>query len=396
MKYFESDSDFTSSSINSPFDLLRFIITCVFLSPIRLILEVSKKIMFTGEYFRKFILNCIYINIGLIVMSLLSSLFITKRFYLYGNLIPISSLLVSLLIILAFDWFEKNHFLHVDFESKESVGDSLKNISDVYGVDLDDKDLEDVDSNISSPSMDGVNNSLSIDDEEEIEINDDDDFDRVYDNVVETVMPTVDANKRSEIAARLEAQKAQIKETTQLHEPSTNVKQEFINVLDQEKSKVDSIKENSMNSDTDAINARINSLAGMLRGSSNLKVDPIESDDSIVNDAVNTLQEYNKRINNRATKKSMSIEELMMNNNSAVMKEVDEEEFETPSEVDITVNGFNNRLSEAISASNSGDHSSPSIEDYSGFGDGSYMGDDLYYTGGIMEETNDFDPSFMM
>lgn len=395
MKYFESDSDFTSSSINSPFDLLRFIITCVFLSPIRLILEVSKKIMFTGEYFRKFILNCIYINVGLIVMSLLSSLFVTKRFYLYGNLIPISSLLVSLVIILVFYWFEKNHFLDVDFESKDTVQDSLKNISDVYGVDLDDKDLEDNSSDDSSSA--NMNYMSSLEDEEEIEINDDDDFDKVYDNVVETVMPTVDANKRHEIAARLEAQRTQMKENTQLHEPSTNVKQEFMNVMEQEKSKLDTIRENSSNSDTDVINAKINSLAETIRGSSNLKVDPI-MDDFMLEDAVNTLQEYNKKINNRATKKSMSIEDLMMNSNSAVLKEVDEDEgFETPSEADINVTRFNSHLSEASDGENPSevdysDESNP----YGGFGDGSFMGDDIYFNGGIMEESSDFDPSFMM
>ena len=54
MKYFESNSDFTGVKINTPVDLVRYVVTIIFLSPVRMCIEISRKILFTGEMLNKF------------------------------------------------------------------------------------------------------------------------------------------------------------------------------------------------------------------------------------------------------------------------------------------------------------------------------------------------------
>lgn len=338
MKYFESDTDYSSRSLASPLDLLRFVITCIFLSPIRLVLEVSKKIMFTGEYFKKFIMNCIYINVLLIILSILSSLFITKRFYLYGNLIPLPSLVCSLLMLAGFYYFEKTKSLEVDFELKDSIEDNINKIADVYGADLNELDLsKPVETkHTSTPSM--VDN---LSDEEEFEINSEDDFDNVYDSIVEEVMPTTDPSKRKDIASRLEEYKNKMKENAQLHESSTSIKQNFMDVKDQEQSKLDLIKSAALDSDdssefTESMNNSIGSLTSLLRNSPNLvpKAEEINyetSDDSPVEDVEKTLRDYNKEIDNRVKKRSASLDSIMTSSNSAKMVDLDESNDSIPS-----------------------------------------------------------------
>lgn len=334
MKYFESDTDYSSRSLAGPLDLLRFVITCIFLSPIRLVLEVSKKIMFTGEYFKKYIMNCIYINVALMLLSILSSLFVTKRFYLYGNLIPLPSLVISLMLVGGFYYFQKNKPLEVDFELTDSIEDNINKIVDVYGADLSEIDSpksEEVKQNV-SPSM--IDN---LSDEEEIEINTDDDFDKVYDSVVEEVMPTTDPSKRKEISAKLQEYKEKMKASASLHEPSTSIKQNFIDVKDQEQSKLDFIRATALESDesdsfTESINDSIGNLTSLLRNSPSLVPNPKEidfenSDDSPLANEDKSLHEYNKEINNRVKKRSASLDSIMTNSNSAKMVDPSEEEF---------------------------------------------------------------------
>lgn len=328
MKYFESDTDYSSRSLASPLDLLRFVITCIFLSPIRLILEISKKVLFTGEYFKKFIMNCIYINVALIILSVLSSIFVTKRFYLFGNLIPLPSLVISLLLVVGFYYFESNKHLEVDFELKDSIEDNINKIADVYGADFED---------LSTPikeevkPVNSLNNIENLSDEEEFEINSDEDFDKVYDSVVEEVMPTTDPSKRKEISAKLEEYKKKMKENAQLHESSTCVKQNFMDVKDQEQAKLDLIRSAAMDSDESSeFSESIGNLTSLLRndprlGPSVKEIDIETSDDSPIIVGDKSLHEYNKEINNRVKKRSASLDSFMSSSNSAKMVEVEDE-----------------------------------------------------------------------
>lgn len=331
MKYFESDTDYSSRSLASPLDLLRFIITCIFLSPIRLVLEVSKKIMFTGEYFKKFIMNCIYINVLLIVVSVLSSLFVTKRFYLFGNLMPLPALICSLFMVVGFYYFEKNKSLEVDFELKDSIEDSINKIADVYGADLSELDSPKPVESKPSPTPSMADN---LSDEEEFEINSEDDFDNVYNSVVEEVIPTTDPSKRKDIASKLEEYKKKMKENAQLHEPSTSIKQNFMDVKDQEQSKLDLIRSAALESDessefTQSMNSSIENLTSLLRNnpSSTPSMEEMNyesTDDSPLVVGEKSLHDYNKEINNRVKKRSASLDSIMMNSNSAKMVDLDD------------------------------------------------------------------------
>lgn len=407
MKYFESDTDYSSRNLVSPLDLLRFVVTCIFLSPIRLVLEVSKKVMFTGEYFKKFIMNCIYINVGLIVASILSSLFVTKRFYLYGNLIPLPALVGSLLLVVGFYYFEKNKSLEVDFDLKDSIEDNINKIAEVYGTDLNELDLSKPEESkvVVTPSkVDDLSN------EEEFEINSEDDFDNVYNSVVEEVMPTTDPSRRKDIATKLDEYKKKMKENAQLYEPSTSIKQNFMDVKDQEQSKLELIKSAALESDDSSeFSESIGNLTSLLRngpsmGPSNEELNYETSDDYLEINPNKSLHEYNKEITNRTKKRSASLDSIMMNSNSAKMFDVDDslqvESGEDFNNEYSTSNESNDSIAENFrSHLDSTESNSDGMADDLGMGFGVDSYDDFLGNYGIdygfgTEESDYSDPSF--
>lgn len=318
MKYFESKSDFTSASLSSPIDLLRFIVACVFLSPIRLILEVSKKIMFTGHYFKKFILNCIYLNAALIILSIVVSIFITKKFYLYGNLLPLPSLIISFLGLMGFYYFGTRFELEVDFDSTESMEDEIKNISEVYGQDESVEIEEEV--KIEKPSFE----PSSIDSEEDIELDicTDEDFDAVYNEEAENLLKKVPSNNIEDMRRRIEEQRASLRENTTLHPPSVNLKVNYMDVREQEQSKIEQIRKNYAQVDS-PLNEKLKDLSSIIRGVKPevdvRAINDYTTDDLTVDNPKLDLTSYSNDVMSRANKRRATLDSLIEKNNASVM-----------------------------------------------------------------------------
>lgn len=367
MKYFESNSDFSSKSVASPADLLRFVIACIFLSPIRLVLEVSKKVMFTGCYFKKFILNCIYLNSALIVLSVINSLFITKRFYLYGSLMPITSLVISFILLLAIYFMSPNFELDLDFDSTDSIEDEMSKIEEVY---REDDKKEDVKQTIES---DFIDDEIEID----LEINNDSDFNKVYEEEANKQLEKVPSDFLEEAKRRIELQKEKLRDNTNLHPTSSSIKNNFKDVMDQDKSKVDSIK--SVNEEVDSgfdVNS-IKDFVSTLRGFKSPSVPLVgEEDDFPSSEEPEDIEDYSKKILQKVNRKKATLDSLMVQNNSSVMMD---EEPSSPSIKDT----FNNYLNE------------DKIEE-NDFKDDLNLDalDSIYYGGGFGYEDEPHDPSF--
>lgn len=362
MKYFESQTDFSSASINSPVDLVRFIVTCIFLSPIRLVLEVSKKVMFTGKFFNKFILNCIYINSALIFLSVMNTMFITKKFYLYGSLLPISSLVLSFFMLIGLYFLSNKFPLEVDLESS-NVESDLDNIANVYSVDkseIDDSNLGNPISseNTSSPrnhNSDGISSpssisssssnvssnvssnpsthSTSLDDDDEIEINTDEDFDKVYKEETDKQLEKIPSNIKAELAAKLEEQKMKLKKNVQYHENGSSVKNGFKDVKDQEEGKINQIKESYNDFEDDEFNSSVEKLTSLIRPGriNTANIDVEHGDDSMYDLASTSLNEYNKSIMSKVNRKSVTLDSLRSSTNASTLIDLDDEDSNRPS-----------------------------------------------------------------
>lgn len=395
MKYFESQSDFTSTGLNSPVDLVRFIVTCVFLAPIRLVLEVSKKIMFTGEHFKKFIINCIYINSAMILISILVSLFITKRFYIYGSLLPISSLVISFGLLFTIYFFSPRFMLEVDFNQTEDLDKQMDNISKVYGVSEDEissettepspnKRVEDNNQKAESSPND------SFDDYDELEISTDDDFDKVYSDEVINQTSKLSPDVRESTRAKLEEFKANFRANTNLHPPSINVKNGYGDVREQEDAKIGIIRDVYSSIDSDNSDDVIKNASSILRTGRlpSFDINDIEADDSPMNTSPISISDYNKNINRRVNRKTATLDSLISNSNGSVM--IDEEDELKEDKVDNASNfGDYLNIDSGVSPSDTVDLS---VDDMA-----VGIAQDLYYNGGIpgMGSDDDFDYSFM-
>lgn len=318
MKYFESDSDYSSVELNSPVDIVRYVVTSIFLSPIRLIIEVSKKVMFTGEYFKKFILNCLYLNLIAVVVSLASSLLITKRFYLYGSLLPISSLALSLVGLIAIYYFGNKYAFDVNLNELENDLDSqMDNLRDVYGEE---------DNNVDVIKDKNVSENINIDLEEEIEINTDEDFDKVYNEEFEKQSVKIPEDFKDDIARRIEEERKKLRSTTNLHPSETNIKQDFINIKEQEDRNADYIKGLCSDESSDFAD-RIGNIAESIRGynPSNNSFDVVESDDSPLVTSKGDLSSYNKDIMSKVNKKAKSLDDMVLNSNTSTLVDLEDE-----------------------------------------------------------------------
>lgn len=366
--------------------------------------------MFTGEYFKKFIMNCIYINSIMIVMSLLSSIFVTKRFYLYGNLLPLPSLIISLLLVVGFYHFEKSRPLQVDFEGEEDLDDVLDNLSEVYGVPKESPSSLDLNKDDDSDSKYSPNLDIMSMEELELPIDTEEDLNKHFDKVSEEVLEKCNSNRKSEITERINKLKLNSSETC-LHEPSTSIKQNFCDVKEQETAKINEIKENS-NSDDDSFEFTnsVGNCIGMLRGNSNLRhstnVDPVLSDEGLMTET--TINDYDKNIIDRSKKKSMSLDSFIRNQNSAVIIEdvTDIDEDSSPSNSDedsvndvspsnsddSVLNTFNSHMNESDDDSNQTNDASEYSDSSVNVLNAAYGLANDYYGYGEHEEYND--PSF--
>lgn len=369
--------------------------------------------MFTGEYFKKFIMNCIYINSIMIAVSLLSSIFITKRFYLYGNLLPLPSLIISLSLIIGFYHFEKNKPLKVDFNGEDNLDDVLDNLSEVYGTPNESSNTLDLNKDNCSDSKYSPNLDIMDMEELELPIDTEEDLNKHFDKVSEEVLEKCKSNSRSEIAERINKLKLNSSETC-LHEPSTSIKQNFCDVKEQESVKINEIKENSnFDDDSAEFTNSVGNCIDLLRGNSNLRhptnVDPVVNDESLIIET--TINDYDKNIIDRSKKKSMGLNSFIKNQNAGVIIEdiTDIDEDSSPSNSDESfgnvsygnidasiVDTFNSHIGESSDGDKTNDASNYSDSSVNDFGDAYDIANDYYgIAGGYYGETEEYnDPSF--
>ena len=367
-KYFESSTDFSSRTLNSPVDLLRFIIAGVFLSPVRLIFEVSRKCLFLGEYLNKFILNAIYINLGLIVLSLGNSILFTKRIYVKGGFLPLSSLVVSVIILCVIYYFGSRYSLAVDFDLKDSIDDVVSKLEDVYGVesteDSDGEDKEDVDSNASL--IDRINSSKdkpSNEDDEEIDITTEEDFDSLYDKEVEKSLEKVPKDVANSLQARLDVLKSNMKDNTIIHNKDVALLNSLKSNMDSLENKANTIREKYSGGDDD-LEDRI-SMVDLIRKGKSLGEEIMENGGSFDDDPSmpQDISSYSKTITERANKRRQSLDSIVSSSNSSSMIDVDDlpssnDELSSPSNPMLNnfMNSLNSEVDDPLDLNNGNDY----------------------------------------
>lgn len=367
-KYFESSTDFSSRTLNSPVDLLRFIIAGVFLSPVRLIFEVSRKCLFLGEYLNKFILNAIYINLGLIVLSLGNSILFTKRIYVKGGFLPLSSLVVSVIILCVIYYFGSRYSLAVDFDLKDSIDDVVSKLEDVYGVesteDSDGEDKEDVDSNTSL--IDRINSSKdkpSNEDDEEIDITTEEDFDSLYDKEVEKSLEKVPKDVANSLQARLDVLKSNMKDNTIIHNKDVALLNSLKSNMDSLENKANTIREKYSGGDDD-LEDRI-SMVDLIRKGKSLGEEIMENGGSFDDDPSmpQDISSYSKTITERANKRRQSLDSIVSSSNSSSMVDVDDlpssnDELSSPSNPMLNnfMNSLNSEVDDPLDLNNGNDY----------------------------------------
>lgn len=99
LKYFENKSTVEDREITNQFDFVRWLLVSLIVCPIRLLMGISYKVLLLGSELINYLRTCIFINLAFIVLSVLTSLFISKRLYFGNTFIPLPSLIVSLVII---------------------------------------------------------------------------------------------------------------------------------------------------------------------------------------------------------------------------------------------------------------------------------------------------------
>lgn len=373
MKYFESNTDFSSKAISNPVDLLRFVLASVFLSPIRLILEISRKCLFLGEYFNKFIMNAIYLNLAFLVLSLSSSFFVTKRFYLKGSFLPVSSIIVSLVLLLVVYYLGSRFNLEVDFELTDSIDDVVSNLEEVYGVQS--ESIESSETDDSSLSLiERINKEKNNNDEKELELINEDDFDKLYDNVVDEELKNVPSKISNPLKARLESLKSDMKNETSIHSRTTAMLSEYQSVRDYEESNVEKLKGRYSDVDDDFEDIKITDLIrrGKTVGEEKQELGELFDDDPI--NFMDDINSYSNKMLDRVNRRSNTLDNLIMSeNSSSVVSDVED---------DPNLSSFNSVMNSAYSE-----------DSHSGFDDDYVDEMDVFYNGDVGSSMIGFDGS---
>lgn len=121
MKYYEKENSFDDNKVDDPLDFLRFIIILVVFAPFRICLEVSKKVLYTGEYLKVFIKNCFIISSSLVVFNLIISVLVTRRLSLYGSFLPLTVQVIALIFFIVFYLLRDSLEIKVDFSRDQEV-----------------------------------------------------------------------------------------------------------------------------------------------------------------------------------------------------------------------------------------------------------------------------------
>lgn len=227
MKYFESNSDFTEVKINTPVDLVRYGVTTVFLSPLRMCIEISRKIIFVGDMLPKFLLNCVMLNSLMLLMSVLHSIFIIKGINISGGVLPFPSQIISLVLLVILYFLSKSNYIEMDFSGQSDV--DLSEISEAYTES--DVDIE-VDSLEESDNITDVSEELEIIDYDTIE---------GEVNTIALEMPGIISNESKN---RLDKMILDLKKDMNFSPPSANTTSLYSSVKEKEKECIDMIRRN--------------------------------------------------------------------------------------------------------------------------------------------------------
>lgn len=216
MFYFENNKDFNNREISGGPDFLKYLLLSLFMSPLRLLSEISTKILYTGEKLTDYLRNCIFINLIMIVLSVSVSFLITKKFYFVGSILPLPSLLLSF-IILVILYFVNSRFdfaIYLEEPSEEEIS-----------IDVFDEPVEEV-----------VEEDTSMDDE----IITEETVEEIFEDMVDEVVPIMS----EEIDKKLKSLLENFKENAEDFTPASNVKSLYISENDLEGECEKMIREN--------------------------------------------------------------------------------------------------------------------------------------------------------
>lgn len=119
MRYSEKKYDF---QIENPAQLIVMIAYTVVSAPFRLLSEIAKKVVFLGDSTKKFFMFSLFLNMLIIVITVLKDLFIDKRINLLTGRLSVGSLIVSVVISLAL------FILFMQFKEDVSVDDEYEEV----------------------------------------------------------------------------------------------------------------------------------------------------------------------------------------------------------------------------------------------------------------------------
>lgn len=216
MFYFENNKDFNNREISGGPDFIKYLLLSLFMSPLRLLSEISTKILYTGEKLTDYLRNCIFINLIMIVLSVSVSFLVTKKFYFVGSILPLPSLILSF-IILVILYFVNSRFDFAIYLEEPS--------EDEISIDVFEEPLEEV-----------VVEDTSMDDE----IITEESVEEVFEEIVDEVVPIMS----EEIDKKLKNLLENFKESAEDFTPASNVKSLYISENDLEGECEKMIREN--------------------------------------------------------------------------------------------------------------------------------------------------------
>jgi len=213
MKYFEDNQNFKDNDIVSIFDFVKFILVSLFLSPLRLLNEISSKILFTGEYLGTFLKNCIFINLGMLTLLVCSS-FLTNRIYFAGSLLPLPAVCASFVILVVL------YYLYSSFH---------------IGVELSENPNK-----VEEPNIEIQDVEESIAENLENEILTEDNIEETFDKIVEETVPIISPEVNDKLNELLNTFKNNVEDFT----PTSNITELYVSEKDLEKECMDMVKKN--------------------------------------------------------------------------------------------------------------------------------------------------------
>lgn len=96
MKY----TDRYDAPVETPLDLIKIFVSSIFMSPLRLYMDVSRKIMYLPSEELKYVLHYSWIGLGITFVINLAVQIISRKIYLFSGVVPLTVNIVTMLICL--------------------------------------------------------------------------------------------------------------------------------------------------------------------------------------------------------------------------------------------------------------------------------------------------------